>query len=307
MKLFLIDSNSYIYRFYHAVRGLSTSKGFPTNAIYGFTGMLFKLLKDRGADAIVAAFDSASPTVRHIAYAEYKANRPSMPEDLAVQLPLIRQIIGCLGIRVIEAPGYEADDIIGTIAKRASQMGHEVYILSNDKDMLQLVGDNVWIFDPQKDLLIGVKEVVERFDVGPEKIPDIMALAGDSSDNIPGVKGIGDKKAKELIKEAGSLEALINNAQNIRNEKLRALVLDNLEVISLSKRLSVINTNVPLDLDIASLALNSQDWECLRRLFIDLELRGYLKNLPAQGNINGHRVMIINQRQSLISFILNTK
>ena len=129
MKIYLIDCNSYIYRFYHAVRGLSTSKGFPTNAIYGFTGMLFKLLRDHGAHAIVAAFDTAAPTDRHIAYAEYKANRPSMPDDLAVQLPVIRQIIDCLGISLVESPGHEADDIIGTISKRASQLGHEVYIL----------------------------------------------------------------------------------------------------------------------------------------------------------------------------------
>ncbi len=303
MKIILIDSNSYIYRFYHALKGLSTSGGFPTNAIYGFTGMLLKLIKESKAEGIAAVFDTAHPTERHIAYVEYKANRPSMPEDLSVQFPVIREIIGFLGIEIFESAGYEADDLIGTIAKRASEKDCEVYIMSNDKDMLQLVNEKVKVYDLQKDVLIGKQQVIERFGVEPSKIPDIMALTGDSIDNIPGVKGIGEKKAKELIVEAGSIENLLENIHTIRNDRIRRLISESGEIVRLSKRLALINTDVPFDGDVKSLLLKEPSWEDLRRIFREYELRAYLKFIPTKEHTKGQKIQIINDRDSFIAFM----
>lgn len=303
MKLFLIDSNSYIYRFYHAIKGLSTSKGLPTNGLYGFTGMLLKLLRESSADAIVAVFDRPEPTHRHATFADYKANRPSMPEDLSVQLPILKDIIRALGIEILEIPGFEADDIIGTLAKRAAQAGWEVYILSTDKDMLQLVDDRVSIYDYHKDQYLNRQYVLERFGVEPSKIPDIMALTGDSIDNIPGVKGIGEKKAKELIQKSGSVEALISDLDKVKNEKLKGLIRENVELIRLSKGLATIDTDVPLDINLRDLALKEPSWNLVRRLFRECEFRAYMKMLPHTERETDTEIQIIQDREALLDFL----
>lgn len=303
MKLFLIDSNSYIYRFYHAIKGLSTSKGFPTNGLYGFTGMLLKLLRESSADAIVAVFDRPEPTHRHATYAEYKANRPSMPEDLSVQLPVLKDIIKGLGIEVLEIPGFEADDIIGTLAKKAARAGWEVYILSTDKDMLQLVDDKISIYDYHRDIYIDRQYVVERFGVEPHKIPDIMALTGDSTDNIPGVKGIGEKKARELIQKSGSIEALISDLDKVKNEKLKGLIKEHIDLIRLSKGLATIDTAVPLDIDLKDLTLKDPSWNEVRRLFRECEFRAYLKMIPHTEGGTDTEVRIIQDRETLLDFL----
>lgn len=305
MKIYLIDCNSYIYRFYYAVKGLSNSKELPTNAIYGFTGMLLKMLKERDNIIIVAVFDSPQPTKRHEIYDKYKANRPIMPDDLIVQIPVIKDIIDALGIHRIEMPGYEADDILGSLAKKYANEGHEVSILSGDKDLLQLVDDRVRIYDYMKDALIDKKKVIETYGVEPEMIPDIMALTGDSIDNIPGVKGIGEKKAKELISMAGSVEALLTNPDIINNNRIRRLISENADVIRLSKRLATLDLSY--DVDIKDIKTISPDWDRIRSIFAECEFKGYLESIRHNNDDTSRcEYFIVTDESVLKRFLYNT-
>ncbi|MCX7912977.1 MAG: DNA polymerase I [Thermodesulfovibrionales bacterium] len=302
-NLYLIDGNSYFYRAYHALKGLTNSKGFPTNAIYIFTNMLFKILREKKPERIAIAFDTPAPTERHILYEDYKATRPQMPDDLAVQIPYIKDIIKALKIPTFEVPGYEADDIISTIAKKAEAEGLQVFIVSGDKDMMQIVGENIFLYDPMKDLLIDKSEVLKKFGVPPEDIPNIMALAGDSIDNIPGVKGIGEKLAKKILKEAGSIEALIENPDLIKNERIKRLIVDNLEVIKLSKELSTINYEVPLDFRIEDLTVKEPDWKELFKLFVELQFNSLLDLIPSKGHLTRGSYHLISDKEMLLNFI----
>ncbi|HPD61377.1 MAG TPA: 5'-3' exonuclease H3TH domain-containing protein, partial [Thermodesulfobacteriota bacterium] len=197
--LYLIDGSSTIYRAYFALKNLSSSKGFPTNAIYGFTAMLVKLLEDYHPEYLGIVFDSKGPTFRHKMYDSYKATRPGMPDDLSIQLPYIKQIIHGFRINALELEGYEADDVIGTIARQASAANIPTIIVSGDKDFCQLIDENISIFDPRANKVSGIKEVQERFGVAPDKVVEVLGLSGDASDNIPGVAGIGEKTAIKLI------------------------------------------------------------------------------------------------------------
>lgn len=265
--------------------------------------MLFKILREKKPDAIAIAFDMPAPTERHIIYEDYKAQRPKMPDELSIQIPHIKDIINAFNITTFEIEGYEADDIICTIAKKASSKGLKVFILSGDKDMMQIVDDNILIYDPMKDLLIDKAEVIKRFGVSPPNIPDIMALAGDAIDNIPGVKGIGEKTAKEILKESGSLDALIDNPSLIKNERLRKLIEENLEVIKLSKALSTINYNVPLDFDIESLVLKEPNWEALLTLFAKFEFHSLIKLIPTKAHTSRGRYYAITDKEELAKFL----
>jgi len=189
-RLFLIDGSSYIYRAFYAIGHLSNSKGLPTNAIYGFTQMLLKVLKDHQPDYIAIAFDSRAPTFRSTVYKEYKANRPAMPENLSLQIPYIKKIVEGYRIATLEAEGFEADDLIGTVAK-AMESKVDVVIITGDKDILQLVSDRILVYDTMKGKKFGMDEVMERFGVKPAQVVEVMGLAGDAIDNIPGVPGIG--------------------------------------------------------------------------------------------------------------------
>jgi len=302
-NLYLIDGNSYFYRAYHATKGMTNTKGLPTNAIYIFTNMIFKILREKKPDAIAIAFDTPAPTERHIIYEDYKAQRPKMPDDLSVQIPHMKEIINAFRITTFEIAGYEADDIICTIAKKAASKDLKVFILSGDKDMMQVVDDNIMIYDPMKDLLIDEGEVIKRFGVLPHDIPDIMALAGDAIDNIPGVKGIGEKTAKEILNEAGSLDALLDNPSIIKNERLRKLIEDNIEIIKLSRTLSTINYDVPLDFDIKNMALKEADWKELLRLFAYFEFNSLIKLIPSGEHTPRGRYFAITNKKELIKFL----
>jgi len=249
MNLYLIDGNSYIYRAYYAIRELSNSKGLPTNALYGFTNMLFKILKEKQPDSIAISFDSPVPTERHKIYEDYKAQRPETPDDLLQQIPHIRRIVAAFCIPVFEIPGYEADDVLGTIAKKASQQGMDVYIVTSDKDMLQIVDERVKIYDPMKDRMLDTEYVKDRYGILPGRISEFMALTGDPIDNIPGVKGVGQKTAKDLLTEFISIDDLLSNADRIKRQKLRTLIKNNADMIKLSKTLATLDTSVPLDVD----------------------------------------------------------
>ena len=209
-KLVLVDGSNYLFRAFYAIRELSNSKGFPTNAIYGFTTMLMKLLRDQAPDYIAIAFDVKGPTFRHEAFADYKATRRAIPDTLIPQIPYVKEIVRGFSIPIIEQAGLEADDIIGTIARRQAQEGMDVVIVSGDKDLMQLVSGNVVMVDTMKDKTYDVAAVTERFGVGPDKVVEILGLMGDTSDNIPGVPGIGPKGALRLIEQFGGVKEILD-------------------------------------------------------------------------------------------------
>src|SRR5512146_2352206 len=218
MDLYLIDGNSYVYRAFYAIKGLTNSKGFPTNAAFGFTNMLLKIIREKKPGGLAVCFDSPARTERHELFEDYKAQRPETPSDLVAQLPYIRNIISAFRINAFEVPGYEADDVIGTIARKAALEGHKVFIVTADKDMLQLVDDNIKIYDPMKERVLDAEYVRERFGVGPGRVTEFMALTGDAVDNIPGIKGVGEKTAKELLSHFESIEDLLDHPERIKKD-----------------------------------------------------------------------------------------
>ncbi len=280
-NIYLVDGNSYVYRAYHAIRGLSNSKGFPTNAVYGFVNTLLKIIREKEPDALVVSFDSPLPTDRHRVYEEYKAQRPPAPDDLVVQMPYVKRIVQALGIRICEVPGYEADDVLATLAVRSASEGVDAYIVSGDKDMLQVLNEHVWIYDPVKDRVVGREDVLRRFGVPPERVPEIMALTGDTADNIPGVKGIGEKTACEILKEH-TIEDILASPGLIRRERLRRLIEENRDSIIVSLALARVDRDVPVDIDVSECMRREPDWQELLNLFSELEFGTLLKLIPPQ-------------------------
>ncbi|MBH0183136.1 MAG: hypothetical protein HP490_16070 [Nitrospira sp.] len=212
--LYLIDGSAYIYRAFFALPALNNSKGLQTNAVYGFTTTLLKIIRERHPDGIAVAFDEKGPTMRHEEFKDYKAQRPPMPDGMKSQIPYIHRIVDALAIPGLRQAGYEADDLIGTLARKAEQAGYDIVIVTGDKDMFQLLTPHVRIYDPVKDKWSGEAECRERFGVEPARVVEIMGLMGDASDNIPGVKGIGEKTAMKLIAQFGTIEELLNRGQN---------------------------------------------------------------------------------------------
>jgi DNA polymerase-1 len=280
MDLYLIDGNSYLYRAFYAIRGLTDSRGRPTNAVFGFTNMLLKIIRDRRPDALAVSFDSPYPTERHRLFEQYKAHRPETPGDLRQQMAPVRRMIGAFKIKVFEAPGYEADDVLATVAEEASRRGMRVFIVTGDKDMLQLLHDSVMVYDPMKEAVLDEEYVKERFGVPPGRITEYMALVGDPVDNIPGVKGIGEKTAKELLREFGSLDELLGHPERIRRERTRRLVTENIEIIKLSRRLAEIDRKVPLEISLEDLQRREPDWQALLGLFREFEFTSLMRYVP---------------------------
>lgn len=281
MNLYLIDGNSYVYRAFYAIKGLTNSKGFPTNAIYGFTTMLLKIIREKKPDSIAVCFDSPGLTERHRIFKDYKAHRPETPSELVQQLPDIRKVISAFNIRIFELSGYEADDIIGTIAKDAAAKGTEVFIVTADKDMLQLVDEKIKIYDPMKDKVLDADYVREKFGVGPERVTEFMALTGDASDNIPGIKGVGEKTAKELLSSFESLDDLFEHPGKIKREKLRKMISDNRDIVLLSQKLATIDISVPVIIDSKEFVLITPDWLALLPLLREYEFTTLMKLLPS--------------------------
>ncbi|MFN0043451.1 MAG: DNA polymerase I [Alphaproteobacteria bacterium] len=245
--VYLVDGSGYIFRAFHALPPMTRPDGTPVNAVYGFTSMLLKLRDDSEADCIAVLFDTSRKTFRNDIYPEYKAHRPDAPEDLIPQFALIREATRALNLPAIEMPGYEADDLIATYATQAAARGAEVTIVSSDKDLMQLVTDRVALFDPVKNRKIDADSVIERFGVGPDKVVEVQALAGDSSDNVPGVPGIGVKTAAELIKEYGDLDTLLARAGEIKQPKRRETLTMNADMARLSRELVRLKTDVPVE------------------------------------------------------------
>jgi len=278
-----MDAMSFIFRAYHAMarqRGMSTRRGLPTAAIYVFVNMLRKLREDFSPHHLAAVFDVAAPTFRDQQYKEYKANRSEMPGDLAQQIPYIRRALEAYRIPILEVPGYEADDVIGTLAKKAADGGRPVYVVSSDKDMLQLVNDRVQVLNPPKDNLIcDAAKVEEILGVPPHRVIDVMALRGDSIDNIPGAPGIGDKGSVELIQRFGSLEAALDHAAEVERKTYRESLQNNREQILMSKDLVTIKCDVDIELDVEKMHTGEPDVEALRALFTELEFTSLLKEV----------------------------
>ena len=280
-RLFLIDGSSYIYRAFYAIGHLSNSKGLPTNAIYGFTQMLLKVLKEHQPDHIAIALDSRAPTFRSQVYKEYKANRPAMPENLSLQIPYIKKIIEGYRIATLEAEGFEADDLIGTVAKAVESKAN-VVIITGDKDMLQLVSDRVLVYDTLKEKKFGIDEVMGRFGVKPEQVVEVMGLAGDAIDNIPGIPGIGEKTAMTLIKNFKSIDNLLAHVDQVPQAKLREKLVTYGEVAKLSRELATIRTDAPVTVQLEHFVLPSADIQSLREIFKELEFSKLLKDLPEE-------------------------
>ena len=282
-QLLLIDGTAYIYRAFHAIPHLSNSKGLPTNAVYGFARMLLKVIKDFKTDHIAVAFDVKGPSFRHKMYEEYKAHRPEMPDSLKPQIPYIKELVRALNLPVLELEGYEADDVIGTISRQMKEKDVEVIIIAADKDMLQLIDDNTTIVDTMKGKRFGIKEVMERFGTKPEQIVEIMGLAGDASDNIPGVKGIGEKTAVKLIKEFGTIENLLQNIDKVREKGIREKLEKYAEDARLSRMLATIDTNAPVDYRFEDLVVKSPDYQRLKELLKEMEFTKLLNEIIPEG------------------------
>ena len=303
-RVFLIDTMSFIFRAYHAMarqRPMSTKTGLPTAAIYVFVNMLRKLRDDFAPEYLAAVFDVGGKTFRdeeaaaittvkkfdlktqtfqEIQYHGYKANRSEMPEDLVQQVPYIRQALEAYRIPILEQRGFEADDLIGTLARKAAAENYLVYVVSSDKDMLQLVTDKVLVLNPPKDNLIAdAAKVEEILGVPPERVVDVMALRGDSIDNIPGAPGIGDKGSVELIKRFGTVEQALDRAAEVEKKTYRESLLNNREIVLFSKRMATIDCNVPVELDLNAMKVGEPDIATLRQLFADLEFTSLLKEL----------------------------
>ncbi|NHF72208.1 DNA polymerase I [Paracoccus xiamenensis] len=276
--LHLIDGSAFIFRAYHALPPLTRkSDGLPIGAVAGFSNMLWKYVQDaKGNDApthVAVIFDHSSKTFRNDIFPEYKANRPPLPEDLKPQFPLTREATRAFNIACIEQEMFEADDIIATLACQAREAGGRVSIISSDKDLMQLVGDGVVMLDPIKSKEIGPEEVEEKFGVGPDRVVDIQALAGDPVDNVPGAPGIGIKTAALLINEYGDLETLLDRAGEIKQPKRRQTLIDNAEQIRISKKLVQLDCETPLDFTLESLEIADPDPETLLGFLTDMEFR----------------------------------
>ncbi|MBW1740393.1 MAG: DNA polymerase I [Deltaproteobacteria bacterium] len=305
--IYLIDGSGYIYRAYHAVRHLSTSRGLPTNATFGFTNMLLKLLSEKKSEYMAMAFDAKGPTFRHEIYEAYKANRPPMPEDLAVQIPYIKQIVEGMNIPSLECEGYEADDIIGTVARTAEMKGFRVVMVTGDKDFKQLVSRRISIWDPMKDRIIDYEGLKKDFGLEPSQWVDVMALAGDTSDNIPGVPGIGEKTAIKLVKSFGSVAGIYRNLDKITKKKLRENLANFREQAMLSRGLVAINTEVPLSVELASFRISDPDADRLARLFQDLEFQRLQKQFLIRSDLSHKNYRVILDDEGLKTLINELK
>ena len=283
-SLYLIDGSAYIFRAFYGVKHhLSNSKGTPTNALYGFTSMLMKVVREEKPDYLAVVFDSKEKTFRHDLYPEYKANRGEPPEDLKSQFPLFEPLVNSFNIVCLRQDGYEADDIIGTLAVRGEKEGMRVVIVSGDKDMMQLISPDVVMLDTMKEKTIGEEEVKEKFGVEPGRVIEVLGLMGDSSDNVPGVPGVGPKTAIGLIVEHGSIAGLYDNLDSITRKKLKENLEAHREDAFLSRELVTIDTGMKLECKFEDMKAREPDSEKLRALFEELEFSSFLANLPEGG------------------------
>lgn len=299
-KLFLVDAYSIIYRAYYALMRSPriNSKHFNTSAVFGFVNILNDVLSHQELTHIAVAFDPATPTFRHIEFPDYKANRDAAPEDIHASVPIIKQIVEAMRIPIVEVDGFEADDVIGTLANRAAESGFEVFMLTPDKDYGQLVTDKIKIFKPRYGTggydVMGVQEVLEKWGLSnTRQVIDLLGLMGDASDNIPGCPGVGEKTAIKLLTEYGSVENIIEMAPNMKKSALKDKILNNIEQIKLSKYLATIRTDVPIAFDEAAAAVQKPDYPKLVAIYQEMEFNFLLKKLSAEGVIDQNPLVAV--------------
>ena len=289
----LLDGNGLIYRGYFALPPLTTSKGELVNAVFGFCSIVLRGIQDLKPDYVAVAFDLQGPTFRHEQYAEYKATRQRMPDDLRDQFPKVREVVKALRIPVYELPGYEADDVIGTIVVDAEKRGLDTTIVTGDLDMLQLVTDQTRLMTTrsgvENTILYDPARIRERYDLVPDQMIDYKALKGDPTDNIPGVPGVGEKTAAKLIREFGTLEALYERVDEVKPDKLRDKLIEHREAVFMGKDLTTIVRDLPVEFDLEAARLGDYDRETVIRLFREYEFRTLIERLPAMTGESGRR------------------
>jgi DNA polymerase-1 len=281
-RLFLIDGHSLLYRAYYAIRNLTNSQGFPTNAIYGFLSMMKKIQDKENPAYLGIVFDSKGPTIRHKAFKEYKANRKPMPEDLAVQIPVLKKILKALHIPAVEYDKYEADDVLGSLAKKAAGKKIHCVLVSTDKDLYQLVNDSTTLYNPAKEVHMDKKAVEKHFGVPPSQVVDVLALWGDSSDNIPGVPGVGEKTSKVLLRQFHTLENLIANIDKIPNPQLREKIRKGMDLLRISRQLVTIEKDLDIDLNLKDFSFSNPSYSDLIPLLQELEFSSMLSEFIAK-------------------------
>ena len=312
-RLFLIDSFGFIFRAYHArarsgAPPMRTSTGQSTEAVYIFNNMLRKLSKQFNPPLIAAIFESQEPTLRSQEFADYKANRVETPPDLLEQIPIVRRVLDAMRIPVIESSGYEADDVIGTLARRGEEAGLDVVIVSSDKDMLQLVTDHVSMLNPAKDdEWYDPAKVKEFLGVEPAQVADLFALKGDAIDNIPGAPGIGDKGAKDLILRFGSVEAALERAAEVERKMYRESLQNNVERIRMSKHLATIATDVPVPFSLDTLKAQPADPLLLKAIYKEMEFHSLLKELGPGEDARPRDYAVAANTGELLSWLAETK
>ena len=308
-RLFLIDSFGFIFRAYHArarsaAPPMRTSTGLSTEAAYIFNNMLRKLAKSYAPEYIAAVFESGAPVQRMAEFADYKANRAEMPADLGDQIPYIRRILDALRVPILEYAGFEADDVIGAIARRAEQAGLQVVIVSSDKDMMQIVTGRVSMLNPAKDdEWYGPEEVKKFLGVSPAQVPDLFALKGDAIDNIPGAPGIGDKGARDLIERFGTVEAAIERSAEVERKAYRESLQNNVERIRMSKRLATIDTTVPIEFALESVHAQEPDITALKQVYKELEFHSLLKELGPSEDARARDYQSLDSAEALAGWL----
>ena len=302
-RLFLIDGAALAYRSYFAfIRNpLVTTKGLNTSAIYGFTTAVLRLIEEEQPEYLVIVNDSPTPTFRHEMYAEYKATRERMPDEMSTQLPRLDDVIEALHIPTVAAPGYEADDIMATFAKRCEELDIECWLVSGDKDLAQMVSNRVRMYDNVRKggqvHRVGIEEVKKKFGVPPEQIVDFLSLVGDTSDNIPGVKGVGEKTAAKLLSEYGSLEAVLANAEKVAAKRVREGLIASREDALRSKQLVILDTEAPVEFDLETFRLREPDHRRLLELFEEFEFHSLMDRVRGDESTDEHRYHRIADEQ----------
>ena len=308
-RLFLIDGMALIYRSHFALikNPLTTSDGRHTSAIFGFMNSLFKLLKDENPDYIAIVLDSKEPTFRHKLFTDYKATREKMPEELVEQLQPLFEIIEHTNIPMIKRPGYEADDIMATVAQKAKELNVSTYIVTSDKDMMQIVDKDIFIYSPgnrfKPTTIYNKEKVIDKWGIPPEKMVDYLAMVGDSSDNVPGVDGVGAKTAVKLLNEYGSLEKSLENAENVKNKRAREGLRNAKDLAYLSKELVTIKLDVPLDIHFESMIKGSMNIEQLSHIFEDLEIKSLISALSSFEGVELRSINQINKKYHIVDSI----
>jgi len=306
-KLYLIDGNSLLYRAYYAIQRLSTSKGFPTNAVFGFISMLKKLMEKEKPHYLGIVFDTKGPTVRHKAYKDYKAHRKPMPEDLVAQIPVIKKIVRAFNIPMFEHENYEADDVLGSLAQKASSKNVLSVIVTNDKDLFQLVDKSTIVYNPVKEITLDEKKVKEHFGVSPSQVADVLALWGDPSDNIPGVPGIGEKTSKALINQFGSLAKLLKNLDDIQKTRLQETIKQNLDQLKLSQQLVTIEKGLDVKFSLEDFSVSEPNYKELIPIFQELEFSSLLAEYMKKPKSTKKHYKVIFEEKALRELITKIK